>query len=382
MIVFLFFLLFLLVLVELVKGLSANGTPPLLQKYSWQMDLAYFMWSNIRMMRIVLIAAIISVLLGEFSWGSLGLTLALGSFWAGIYYVFNHYWVGRVKFQPIGQMVFKGESENEIAADIQVMGVDLGGEQKAYPVPMLFYHHQISDTVGDQPVWATYCGLCRSGRIYDRQVEGQALTFTLVGAITFNAVFRDHQTGTWWRQETGEAAKGPMAGKILSDVWVEQMSLKNWLDKHPDSLILQHDPTFAKKYGFLAKLMAYEASLPGWHRQDSPPLIIGVEVEGAARAYDFEQLKKRYLVNDTLNGTALLVLSDGVGSGFVYEREGHEFELTEDGVKDTATGSTWDLFGRCVKGKLKGQALTQVQSRQQFLRAWIDFHGHTDFYEF
>ena len=40
MITLFFLLLIMLVAVELVKGLSANGTPPLLQKYPWQMDLA------------------------------------------------------------------------------------------------------------------------------------------------------------------------------------------------------------------------------------------------------------------------------------------------------------------------------------------------------
>ena len=43
-----FFSIFgVLILSELVKGLSANGTPPVLQRFSWQIDLAYFMWSNI-----------------------------------------------------------------------------------------------------------------------------------------------------------------------------------------------------------------------------------------------------------------------------------------------------------------------------------------------
>lgn len=40
-------LLLLIAALELIKGLSANGTPPVLQRFSWQMDLAYFMWSTI-----------------------------------------------------------------------------------------------------------------------------------------------------------------------------------------------------------------------------------------------------------------------------------------------------------------------------------------------
>jgi len=50
-----------LILAELVKGLSANGTPPVLQSFSWQMDLAYFMWSYIVMIRIVLLVSLVAV---------------------------------------------------------------------------------------------------------------------------------------------------------------------------------------------------------------------------------------------------------------------------------------------------------------------------------
>ena len=46
----------------------------------------------------------------------------------------------------------------------------------------------------------------------------------LVGAITFNAILRDDITGTWWRQETGEAAKGALKGHVLDDMPFEQMS--------------------------------------------------------------------------------------------------------------------------------------------------------------
>jgi len=379
-------LLIPLVLAELLKGLSANGTPPILQSFRWQMGLAWIMWTNIGWLRVAFWGGILAALALSFSWLGLGLTLALGLIWFGIYWIFNHYWVGRVKFLPIEQKLWVTADENDVAEGVQVIGLDINGVQKAFPVAMLFYHHQISDEVGGQPVWATYCGLCRSGRVYDAEVGGEALDFTLIGAITYNAVFRDRQTGTWWRQETGEAAKGKLAGTQLKDIWAEQMSLQNWLSKHPDSLILQYDPKFMGTYQFLTKLLAYEASLPGWHRQETPPLVIGLEVAGQARAYDFNELKKRRLVTDQLAQTPLLILSDGAESAFAYDRslEGQvlDFELADEALKDLQTGSTWDLFGRCTAGKLQGKELRALRSYPQFLRSWIDFHAHTTFYEF
>lgn len=386
-----FILVFLaLILVELIKGLSANGTPPVLQKFSWQMDLAHIMWTNIVLFRVLLGAALVLIAISEPASSTVTIvatTLILGLIWAGVYWLFNRFWVGKYKFLPISIKTFVGKEQNEVDPSLQVIGIDMGGEQKAFPVNMLFYHHQMTDEIAGQPIWVTYCGLCRSGRVYDINVGGQALDFSLVGAITFNAVFRDDQTGSWWRQETGEAAKGPLKGTQLNDVAFEQMSLENWLAKHPDSKVLQYDPAFQGKYNFLAKLQNYEASLPGWHRQETPPLIIGVEIGEHARAYDWEQLKKLGIVHDQVGNTPLLVMSDeAVSSGFVYDRtldgEALEFKRADGDLTDTKTGSVWDTFGRCHTGELAGKHLTQIQSYQQFLRAWISFHGHTTFFEF
>jgi hypothetical protein len=379
-----------LVLTELIKGLSANGTPPVLHRFSWQMDLAHFMWSSIVPFRIIFVLGLSAIFFGmpaEIRMSVVPGGVALGLAWWFIYWLFNRYWVGRFKFLPITQKVFLGAGENKIDSDIQILGIDHNGEQKAFPVNMLYYHHQVADEVGGHPIWPTYCGLCNSGRIYDRKVDGNALDFTLVGAINYNATFRDHTTGTWWRQETGEAAKGPLMGRMLEDMPCEQMSLGNWLAKHPDSLVLQYDPVFQKQYDIRTALLNYEISLPGWHMQASPPLVVGVEIGDVARAYDWNQLVKRRLLQDEVEGTSLLAVADEEGSSaFVYDRSvdgtALEFTLDGDGLKDSGTGSSWDLFGRCVKGKLKGRHLTQLQSYKQYVRAWVTFHPTASFYDF
>ena len=388
--------LFLLILVaivlaEFIKGLSANGTPPVLQGFSWQIHLAHFMWSYIGLMRIAAAVglAITAVLMpGEMRlWAALG-AVPLVAAWAGVYWLFNRFWVGKYKFPAITVKRFVKAAENQVDPSTMVVGMEHEGAVKAYPLNMLFFHHQIPDQVGGKPVWMTYCGLCRSAQVYDLTLDGEPLVFTLVGAISFNAVFRDHRTGSWWRQETGQAAKGPLSGTQLEPLFYEQMSLASWLEKHPDSEILQYDPAFAPKYGFIDKLLRYEASLPGWHRQETPPLVIGVELDGQARAYDFDTLKRRRLVQDQLGERELLILAgeDGV-SGLVYDRlvEGQvlTFSIDDDGVlRDAGTGSAWDRFGRCVEGELAGKALETIQSHQQFIRAWIAFHPQTSFYEF
>lgn len=377
-------------LAELLKGLSANGTPPVLQKFRWQLNFAYLMWKSIVPIRIVLAAALLFLLWRmsppERESVAIGGTL-LAALWGGIYWLFNHFWIGKHKFLPLTNPVFTYAADNKVDLAMQVIGVEWDGEHKAYPVCMTFYHHQISDTIANHPILVTYCGMCRSGRVYDASLDGREVRWSLVGAITFNAIFRDQLTGSWWRQETGEAVKGPLAGKVLADLPMEQMTLANWLAKHPDSKVLQYDPKFQQRYNFFHSLLSYEASLPGWHMQDTPPLVIGLECDGQSRAYDWNELKRHQMVMDRLGNTDLLLLcsSDGT-SAFVYDRtcdgETLEFELRDKVLVDTATRSTWSQFGLCTDGPRKGAQLVTVQSYQQFLRAWVSFHANTTFYNF
>lgn len=391
MLSFFVIVLWLLIALELIKGLSANGTPPVLQRFAWQMDLAYAMWSSIAIIRIV--GAV--VLLTGFFLVPVDAQLAavlwavpLLALWGGIYWLFNHYWVGRVKFPPIGQKVFASEQDNTLDLSLQVIGVERNGVAKAFPANMLYFHHQIPDEIDGHPIWVTYCGLCRSGRVYDLKVDGQTLTFSLIGAISYNATFRDTNTGSWWRQETGEAAKGPLRGRVLDDVGFEQMTLADWFAKHPDSTVLQYDPSFVGPYTFTHKLLSYEASKPAWHMVGDPPLVLGVVIDGEAHAYDWGQLKARGLVHDAVNGTDVLALTDPEQiAGFVYGRrvEGRclNFERDGDGsLRDRETGSTWNHFGRCIKGELSGQAMPLIQSYQQYVRGWITFHPDTTFFDF
>jgi hypothetical protein len=385
-----YFIFITLILAELIKGLSANGTPPVLQKFSWQLDLARFMWTRIRMIRIALFLLLVAIVVMMSAGERVSIiagAAVLGMLWALVYWVFNRFWVGKYKFLPLTNKRFVESADNTLDPATQVVGVDYIGVQKAYPVSMMFYHHQIPDEIGGHPIWVTYCGLCRAGRVYDLMVDGQPLTFSLVGAISFNAVFEDTNTGSWWRQETGEAVKGPLSGKALEDIPFEQMTLENWLARHPESQVLQYDPDFQRRYQFITKLMNHEASLPGWHRQETPPLIIGVDSETGARGYDWNSLKKAKMVNDQLGSTPLLIMaSDDGSSAFAYNRNvagnSLEFKMGDDGLQDVQTQSRWDQFGRCISGDMKGTQLEKVQSYQQFLRAWVTFHPETDFYVF
>ena len=107
-----------------------------------------------------------------------------------------------------------------------------------------------------------------------------------------------------------EAAKGKLKGRVLEDVGFEQMTLENWLQKYPEGKVLQYDQKFVRPYTFIAKLHNFEATKPAWHMQETPDLIVGVEIAGVAKGYDWEQLKSAGLVVDEVGDTPLVLATD------------------------------------------------------------------------
>ena len=112
-----------------------------------------------------------------------------------------------------------------------------------------------------------------------------------------------------------------------------------------------------------------------------------MEGNDAARGYDWEQLKSRGIVNDALGSAPIVVATDpDRTSAAAYSREvdGEVLDFTpiDEGMTDSQTGSTWNWFGTCLKGKMKGKKLSQLQSYQQYIRSWITFHPETSFFDF
>ena len=104
-------------------------------------------------------------------------------------------------------------------------------------------------------------------------------------------------------------------------------------------------------------------------------------------SHDLDQLKRRGVVTDEIGSMPIVVVTDTAKtSAFVYSRdcEGQilDFSVSESGMTDAQTGSQWDWFGVCLDGELKGKKLNQLQSYQQYVRSWIEFHPGTGFFDF
>ena len=88
--------------------------------------------------------------------------------------------------------------------DEVVLGVIANGEAVAYPLRILARHELANDTIGGDDLAIVYCTLCRSGLIFERDVDGQRLDFLTSGLLlNSNKIMYDVQTGSLWHHLRG-----------------------------------------------------------------------------------------------------------------------------------------------------------------------------------
>ena len=161
-----------------------------------------------------------------------------------------------------------------LPADATVVGLEAGGEARAYPISVLWTHEAVNDTVGDVPLLVTYCSLCRSGMVAERRVAGTVTTFRVSGLLwqapqiqaaaaeqegrVFGAVQRggeaveirhsgnvvivDDVTGSYWSQILARAICGPQEGTVLDQVPASLATWEEWQGSHPGTEVLLPPP--------------------------------------------------------------------------------------------------------------------------------------------
>ena len=120
-----------------------------------------------------------------------------------------------------------------------VIGYRFGDVASAYPLNILDIHEIVNDVIDGEPVLITYCPLCFSGVVFDRELEGLVLTFGNTSALyQSDLVMYDHQTGSYWFQVGGEAVVGSLTGSHLDLLPSATMAWGEWKNIYPETRLL------------------------------------------------------------------------------------------------------------------------------------------------
>lgn len=350
---------------------------------------AYWIYANLNYLRLagLVVAAYPLLQVKRASSGAWKITsAAVLVVYAAVFLMVNYRLRADVMFLQPRQLIRVQPDSNRVDRQKLVIGIEVNGVAHAYPIEIVGYHHQIRDTVGGESVMITYCTVCRSGRVFSPVVNGQPENFRLVGMDHFNAMFEDSRTRSWWRQATGEAVAGPLKSAFLREIPSQQMSLLAWIDRYPDTWIIQPDPEFADEYAELEKYDegTIKSSLEGRDTASWQPKswVVGIRLGNTAKAYDWNLLREKKIINDSLGdvNVAIALESDQV-SFHAWQRDSLIFTFRGHQVLDVNTGSVWNWRGQCTDGPLKGAQLKVVQSYQEFWHSWQTFHPKTLRYE-
>ena len=300
---------------------------------------------------------------------------------AAVVYAANFVMAADSIFRVPDALDMRPAARNAVEPSRLVVGVEIDGEARAYPIQFIGYHHQVRDAVAGRPVLVSYCTVCRTGRVFDPTVGGRTESFRLVGMDHFNAMFEDRSTGSWWRQANGEAVAGPKKGAVLREIPSQQMTLARWLAMHPHSLVMQADSALRENY---SKTFDYETGRSRKRLTGTDTLswrdkswVVGLTVNGRSRAYDWNRLRRERVVNDELGGTPIVVALAADGASFVAYRRpdaGTRFALRGDSL--VATGAAYALSGRGAAG----EQLAVLSASQEFWHSWRTFHPETGKY--
>jgi hypothetical protein len=296
---------------------------------------------------------------------------------AGVAYALNFQMAADRMFIAPKSVVMVPADRNKVDTGRLIVGIDINGQARAFPIQFIGYHHQVRDTVGGQPVMVSYCTVCRTGRVFSPVVDGHTESFRLVGMDHFNAMFEDRTTGSWWRQANGEAIAGPAKGKTLIEIPSRQVKLSEWLALHPNSLIMQADSALRSNYSDSTGYETGKSRKPltgtdtaSWHDKS---WVVGITVNGQSKAYDWNRLRREGCVNDVLGGKPIvLALASDKSSFFAFVRPNAvmRFSVRNDSL---VTGGTAYAFS----GEGPTGALQAVNASQEFWHSWRTFQPAT-----
>lgn len=151
--------------------------------------------------------------------------------------------------------------------------------------------------------------------MYAATVEDQPLTFEVHGVWRKNMIVQDRETGTIWQQATGRAEDGPLAGRQLEVLPAWETTWGELKASTPEATFILEPETFTglmpkpvlERALHITQKAALSGLAPTDKRLPQHEIVIGVVLNGAAKAYPLAALREVKLVQDWLGGEEIEV---------------------------------------------------------------------------
>jgi hypothetical protein len=278
-----------------------------------------------------------------------------------------------------------------------VLGVQIEGDARAYPLRILDWHAVANETIDRIPVAVAYCRPCGSIALYRTDTPKGILTLAASGRFQEgDQLLVDQPTGTLWSQLTGRPVEGPLAGSglQLQPLPVVLTTWRSWFEDHPETRVLSLETGFQREYPIGGR-PGDDPVLPVSRRSPALPetaWIFGMVINdaaGAAKAYPVDRLAREGAVDDELAGHPVVIVADpGSDSRHrtvrAYERgdrvftpSGHAF-LGASFVNDQ-DGHPWKIGDEALTTP-DGKRLRRLPGDLVYWRGWFAAHPQAPLY--
>ena len=285
----------------------------------------------------------------------------------------------------------EASQEYHVSDSDTVLGLEINGDVRAYPLSILVWHEIVNDNVGGVPVAVTYCPLCFTNQVFERVIDGQEVEFGTSGKLyNSNLVMYDRLTNSYWSQALGKAIVGELTGYELSTIPFDVIRWGDWKSLHPDSVVLTTNTGHIRAYGVdpygnyyteTRILFPVENTDDRMHPKE---IILGFNDGDVYKAYKQQDVESAVIINDQINNNPIFLVSLYPENARAFERnvDGKvlEFFFKDGSIIDKETNSEWNYDGVAISGALVGTELNRIPFNPGFWFEWVAFHPDTDVY--
>lgn len=143
-------------------------------------------------------------------------------------------------------------------------------------------------------------------------MNGRELNFGVSGMLyKANVLMYDRQTESLWSQVRREAVAGRLTGEGLEVLPSTLTTWDKWRKKYPNTEVLSIETGFSRDYtqdpyaDYYASQKGFFSFFTPGPGEEEKALVVGVILEGQAKAYPLKDLRQRKVITDSLGGQHL-----------------------------------------------------------------------------
>ncbi len=264
--------------------------------------------------------------------------------------------------------------------DDLILGVNVNGEFRAYPIGMLNYHEAVNDNIRTTETLISYSPLSGSSAAWNRgDLMGISSTFGISEVIyKSNHILYDRQTNSHWLPMMYECVNGELEGYNPETYQVVETAWGNWKAMFPGTRVLSP----STGYDFDYEVDPYEAykqsdtihfyTQPIDDQLSLKEKVHAILVRDRAKIYRFASFgDTTTIAMDNFQGQSVVVVGNKAKKfivSFSSQIQGGEeliFTPNQDApniIMEDNQGNKYDIFGLAVTGPDRGRNLNPTRS--------------------